>query len=403
MKNGGYDFLDGVIVLEVSQLGPDAVGGHLADLGAQVIKLEPPGEGDPIRYAGAHAVGHENGFGLLHLRWNRGKKSVGLDLRTKEGAAIFKKLAANADLIIEGLRAGALERLGLGYEALSAINSRIVFCAVSGLGSTGPYRTLGSGAPSFDMFAGLHGGRQPPESYASSTTPLIGVHATGLHGALAAVAAIWRSWRTGRGCLIELAATDEAACWLPDGLDVALNKGSLHRRPDFADQDGRLLDWPRMELYRTKDNRVLFLQVLKPKFWERLCRAIGRLDLLDIDDGDRSATNERVWRELTGVFRTRPLSEWMDLFIAADVPALPANTVEELAEDPQFRARGNVYEAVFAGGEQLRLTGTPLKVSQQSFTADLAPTLGQHTDQVMIDLGFELAAIAKMRSDGIIA
>jgi crotonobetainyl-CoA:carnitine CoA-transferase CaiB-like acyl-CoA transferase len=392
-----------VTVLEVSQLGPDAVGGHLADLGARVIKIEPPSEGDPIRYAGAHAVGHENGFGLLHLRWNRGKESLALDLRAEEGVVIFKQLVTRADLVIEGLRAGALTRLGLGFETLSAVNPKIVFCAVSGLGSTGPYHTLGSGAPSFDMFAGLHGEKRTPDSYFESSVPMIGVHATGLQGALGALAAIWQARQTGRGCAIELAAADVSASWLPDSVDGVLNKGHLHRRPGFADENGRLLDWPRMELYETKDNRVLFLQVLKPKFWERLCRVLGRLDFLKIDDLTRAAGNEWVWRELRAIFRTRTLAEWMELFIAEDVPALPANTVEELAEDPQFCARGNVYEVLLITGEQLRLTATPLRVDGHTFVAELAPSLGQHTDQVLRSVGLDDSAIAAMRSKRVIA
>lgn len=403
MSNDGYDFLDDVVVLEVSQLGPDAVGGHLSDLGARVIKVEPPGEGDPIRYSGAYAAGDPNGFGLMHLRWNRGKQSLGLDLRTGQGAAIFKKLAAKADLVIEGLRAGALARLGLGYEVLSAINPRIVFCSVNGLGSTGPYHTLGSGAPSFDMFAGLHGAQRAPENYADSKTSLIGVHATGLQGALAAVAAMWRARRTDHGFEIELAAADVAACLLPDAVDVTLNKGRLHRRPGFADESGRLYNWPRMELYRTKDDRVLFLQVLKPKFWERLCRALGRRDLLGSPDGASADDDERTWRELTDIFRTRPLAEWMELFIVEDVPALPANTLEELAVDPQFRARANVYDVKLTDGETLSLTATPLKVGGQSFAAEAAPLLGQHTEALLQEFGFDASEVAVMRSEGIVA
>src|SRR5690348_15112462 len=156
MPHAGFDLLQDVTVVEVSQLGPDAVGGHLADLGARVIKVESPLGGDPIRYAGGLAVGNDGGFGLLHLRWNRGKQSLGLQLDEPDGAAIFKQLVRNADIVLEGQRAGSLEKLGLGYEVLASINQQIVFCSISGFGSTGPYSRLGSGAPSYDLFAGLH-------------------------------------------------------------------------------------------------------------------------------------------------------------------------------------------------------------------------------------------------------
>jgi crotonobetainyl-CoA:carnitine CoA-transferase CaiB-like acyl-CoA transferase len=400
----GFDFLEGLTVLEVSQLGPDAVGGHLADLGARVIKIESPGEGDAIRFAGMHAVGGPHGFGFLHLRWNRGKESLGLDLRTPEGAEIFRKLIPRIDLVVEGQRANALARLGFGFQILREINPRLVICSVSGLGSTGPYQTLGSAAPSYDVYADLHGGIQGNQvRYSDSKSPLIAIHGTGLQAALAATAAVWKAQRTGMGSHIEIAAADVAALWLPDAIDVALNGGEVFRRPGFVDEAGKLLDWPRMEFYETKDSRKIFLQALKQKFWDRFCNAVGRSDLVVLDERHRGSENERIWREVSAIVRTRTLSEWMILLTEIDVPIISANTSEELIHDPQFVARKNVCTVELQSGQKLRLTSTPIKVAGYDFSATVAPSLGQHTEDILLELGINPESINQLRRNKIIS
>jgi crotonobetainyl-CoA:carnitine CoA-transferase CaiB-like acyl-CoA transferase len=403
-SRSGFDFLQGLTVIEVSQLGPDAVGGHLADLGARVIKIESPTDGDPIRFAGEHAVGEPNGYGLLHLRWNRGKESVALDLRSAQGAAIFKQLIPRADLLIEGQRANALDRLGLGYSVLREINPRLVFCSVSGLGSTGPYCTLGSAAPSFDVYAGLHNAAKAMDTrYSESKSPMIAIFGTGLQAALAAIAAVWKAHRSGTGYQMEIAAADVASLWLPDAVDVALNDSQLFRRPGFMDEKGKLLDWPRMEFYRTRDSRVLFLQALKQKFWDRFCELAGKTDWVIRDERSRNTENERIWQEVGALFRTRSLPDWMSLLAEKGVPVIPANTFEDLANDPHFVARGNVSTVELESGQQLRLTSSPVRVAGQDFHSELAPALGQHTKRVLAELGLEDAAIAQLRAANVIA
>src|ERR1700744_1245602 len=157
----GYSLLAGVRVLEVAQLAPSAVGGHLADLGAEVIKGESGPVGDPVRTGGALAVGGPDGPAFMHLRWNRGKKSVRLDLRAGDGKAVSPYLAGHCDVVIEGTRSGYLEWLWLGYDVLAAGNPRLVFCQISGLGTDGPYQHLGSGGPGFDADGGLRSVRTP--------------------------------------------------------------------------------------------------------------------------------------------------------------------------------------------------------------------------------------------------
>jgi crotonobetainyl-CoA:carnitine CoA-transferase CaiB-like acyl-CoA transferase len=388
---GSYDFLSEIRVIEVAQLGPSSLGGYLADMGAEVLKVEGP-DGDPIRHTGSPAVGTSQGDGLMHLRWNRGKRSIGVDLKKQEGKQIFRQLAASSHIVIEGTRAGVLDGLGLGFDTLRTINPRIVFCSLSGLGSTGPYQTLGSHAPAFDAFAGLGA----VNAYASTSadrenlrwTP-VGMHAMGLNAAIGTLAALNRAQRTGKGAYIEVTGAESAAHWVPDGVDKVLNASLLHpREPAFTHHDGRMIHWPRLHEYATRDGGKIFFQALYPKFWRRFCEAIDRPGLVELDASPDDAldADERVHGELVRIFLLRRRHEWMEFFLENDVPGIPVNTIEDLATDPHFLARQNIYEVESPGCSTLRLTATPIKTTDQAFEPALAPSQWQHTEDVLMDL-----------------
>jgi crotonobetainyl-CoA:carnitine CoA-transferase CaiB-like acyl-CoA transferase len=383
----GYSLLDGITVIEASQFGPSALGGLLADLGARVIKVEDD-QGDPIRAGGEWALGGPDGPGLLHLRWNRGKQSVQLNLKTAEGVEAFRDLAASASVVVEGMRAGTLDRLGLGYEQLSKINPSLVFCSLSGLGSFGPYHTLGSHAPAFDAFAGLTalsaGSRDP---VTGSLAVPVAMYAMGLYGALGTVAAVRHAERTGRGCRLEVAAVDCAAGWLPGKIDAELNRDTRVARPGFANADGRMAKWPRLTTYETADGAPIFFQAFKDKFWFRFCAALERSDLAaQYQSGASSETDQLVFDELTKVFRERSTAEWMQLFVEHDIPALPVNDFAHLVGDPHFVARDNIYEVDHPVAGRIRLSGTPIKVDGQAFASTPAPELGADTQRVLREL-----------------
>jgi len=220
---------------------------------------------------------------MLHLRWNRGKESVGLDLKHPDGQHLFRELADRSQVVIEGTRAGMLDRLGLGYGVLRHTNPRIVFCSLSGFGASGPYHTLGSHAPAFDAFAGIAAVNLyalAPEERRQLPYAPIGMNAMGLYAALAVLAAVRRAEHTGTGAMVEVSGAEAAAHWMPDGVNVALNAHCLvEREPRFTGTDGRMLGWPRLHPYDTADGRSVFLQAQNPKFWTRFCTAIGRPDL----------------------------------------------------------------------------------------------------------------------------
>jgi crotonobetainyl-CoA:carnitine CoA-transferase CaiB-like acyl-CoA transferase len=386
-----YQFLDGVLVVEAATLGPGALGGFLADMGATVVKIEEPGKGDQVRFAGTHAVGKPNGFGFLFLRWNRGKQSVAINLRSPEGADIFKRLATAADVVIEGMRAGFLDRLGLGYEELKQLNPKLVYCSLSGLGLSGPYATRGSHGPSFDAFGGLaQTSKQSDVSkYQNEVPPApVGMYAMGLHAALGVLSAVIRAARTGEGAMIEVAAAESSAHWIPDALDPLLNQSLVHLRPGTTDNRGRLIGWPRMDNYRTRDQQVILLQVITEKFWDRFWRLLDRPDLPAVYTNAASPeeADEEISRRLTEIILTRTAKEWMDLLDQHDIPVIKVNTFEDLVVDPHFQARNNVYDVELPGEGTLHLTSTPVKVRGQNFSPSLAPRLGEHTDAVLANI-----------------
>ena len=380
-----YDFLNDLLVVEVSHFGPDALGGRLADMGARVIKVEDPDGGDPVRRAGPWSVGDPNGFSYLHLRWNRGKESVVIDLGTEAGKQDFLTLAAKADVVIEGMRAGVMERLGLGFDALKAVHPAIVFCSLSGMGETGPYAKLASHGPSFDAFGGLGMPLGDEISrYGRPQAPSIGMYAYGLEAAFAVLAAVHRARRTGEGAAIEVAAADCAAHWMPEALDPLLNPDTTVERPGFLDTHGKMRLWARMENYRCGDGKILFLMTYTDKSWRALLKLIGRPDLGELYERTPAtgAEDAEVNEALKAIFATRTRDEWMADFLRDNVAAMPVNSFADVIEAPHFQARGQTYSASLPDGRPLTLTSSAIRVRGQAFDMALAPEYGADSQAI---------------------
>ncbi|MEY2435070.1 MAG: hypothetical protein QOC92_4795 [Acidimicrobiaceae bacterium] len=387
--------LDGLRVVEVALLAPNMVGMHLADLGADVIKVEEPGRGDYTRSVGAAQQG---GLSYLHLRWNRGKRSVAIDLRTDEGAAVFLDLVRDSEVVIEGLRAGALARRGLGFEELSAINPALVFCAVSGFGQTGPYRDLATHGVAYDAYAGLARPEQTADGFPAIPSRYfdIGTQAGALYSALAVVAAVNRARATGKGAFIDVAQADAAVAWNAGRVDSLLNGGG----GDAAGGAG-LGAGVRYQYYATADDRHILFQASERHFFERFCHAIERDDLLrpgsGAEFGEHARGDVALRRELAGIFATRTQAEWVSFFIEHDVPGAPVNTARELVDDPQFRDRSRVIDQDHPVAGPLRLLATPIRTGEPTEPTGPAPALGEHTDEVLAELGYDDAKIAALR------
>jgi crotonobetainyl-CoA:carnitine CoA-transferase CaiB-like acyl-CoA transferase len=402
--------LHGVRIVESSMLGPGAITTHLADLGADVIKVESP-QGDYIREMTWPIV---EGVSLMHLHISRGKRSVVLDLRKPEAVDVYLELVRNADAVIEAMRPGGLARRGLTYERLREANPRIVFCTISGYGMTGPYKDLPSHGIAYDYWAGVVGVDYDENGFPSIPEHAsIGIHAGPLFGALGVLAGIIRARETGEGCQLEIAQSDAAAgmdwyrseTWKayerPES-EVTGNKSDNYERREAGTAGMR--GGVRYQLYETVDGHVLFM-ASEQAFWKNFCEGVGRLDLFERWPGsqyaDHARGNVELQQELAKIFATRTSAEWIEFGNEVNTPIGPVNTPKTIADDAQFQDRLPWIPAERLGADQLP---TPLKYLDADLPVpEKAPEAGQHTDAVLRDvLGYDDGRISQLREAGVL-
>jgi crotonobetainyl-CoA:carnitine CoA-transferase CaiB-like acyl-CoA transferase len=400
--------LEGVRIVECSMLGPAGISTALADLGADVIKIEPP-SGDYVREMTWPII---EGVSLMHLHLNRGKRSVVLDLRTQAGADTFLALVAQADAVVEAMRPGGLARRGLGFDRQREVNPRIVMCTISGYGMTGPYRDLPSHGIAYDSWAGVFKPEISPEGFPAIPEHVsIGINAGPLYGAIAILAGIVRARATGEGSFLEIAQSDAAAAvdWLrietvrsyerPES-EVTGNKSDGYERR--APGTAGMAEGVRYQVYESNDGYVL-LMCSEQEFWRNFCGAVDRLDLFERWPGSRYADHARgnleLRAELRDVFRTRSSAEWLELSGRANFPLAPVNDPASVARDPQFAERLPWVPAERLGADELPI---PIKLVEGRLAwPEKAPELGQHTEAVLTDvLGYDRARIDALRLEG---
>ena len=402
--------LAGVRVIESSLLGPGLLSTFLSDLGADVIKVEPP-QGDYIRQMTWPIV---NDVSLLHLHTHRGKRSIVLDLRQPEGVELYLELARNADAVVEAMRPGALERRGLGYEQLKEVNPRIVFATISGYGMTGPYKDMPSHGIAYDTWAGLIPPAYDDDGFCRiPEMPNIGINIGPLIGALALLAGITRARATGEGCRLELAQSDAAAymdwyrieTWKsyerPEDEVTGNPSDDYERRaPGLAG----MWEGVRYQMYESSDGHVLFM-ASEQTFWRNFCEALDRMDLFDRWPGSKYADHARgnldLQRELRDIFRTKTSAEWLEFGNRVNTPIAPVNNAKNVVDDPQFQDRLPLFTTEQLGCEQLPL---PVKFFDEELPVPThAPTVGRQTDEVLRDvLGLSDDRLAGLRDQGIL-
>jgi crotonobetainyl-CoA:carnitine CoA-transferase CaiB-like acyl-CoA transferase len=389
-------------------LGPGAVTTHLADLGADVIKVEPP-TGDYIRQMTWPIV---EGVSLMHLHISRGKRSVVLDLRTPEGADVFRDLVRHADAVLEAMRPGGLARRGLGYEDLRKINPKIVFCTVTGYGMTGPYKDLPSHGIAYDAWAGIAQAEVGDDGLCEMTDHVsMGINAGPLFAAFGILAAVIRARDTGEGSWLEVAQSDAAAAmdWYrsetvksyerPDDEVTGNQSDNYERRaPAIAGMRGGV----RYQFYETSDGHILFMSSER-EFWKNFCEGVGRPDLFEAHPGsqyaDHARGNTALKKELAEIFRTRTTAEWVVFGGEKNTPIAPANTPKSMADDPQFKERMDWLPRDVLGAEQIP---SPVKFIDEDLPVPtMAPTVGQHTEAVLRDvLGYDADRVDALRAAG---
>ncbi len=401
--------LHGLRIIECSALGPAAITTALVDLGADVIKVEPPA-GDYIREMTWPIV---EGTSLMHLHLNRGKRSLVLDLRTEAGVAILKELATGADVVIEAMRPGALARRGVGYDDLRVLNPKIVFCTISGYGMTGPYRDYPSHGVAYDTWAGIVNVATDDEGFTYIPEHVsIGINAAPLFGGLGILAAVIRARETGESAYIDLAQSDAAAgmdwyrsetwrAYERPQSEVTGNKADDYERR--APGTAGMVEGVRYQVYETSDQRHVLFMASEQAFWKNFCEGVDRVDLFERWPGskyaDHARGNKELRRELRDIFRTKTADEWLEFGGRVNTPIAPVNTPKTLLEDPQFADRFPLLPAADMGADQLF---TPLHfVGEELPHPAKAPTVGQHTEAVLRSvLGYDDNQISAARDGG---
>ena len=406
----GTPLLSGVRIIESSLLGPGLISTFFSDLGADVIKVEPP-QGDYIRQMTWPII---DGVSLLHLHTHRGKKSVALNLKTDEGKSIYKELVEKADAVVEAMRPGALKKLGLGYEELQKINPKIVFCTLSGYGSSGPYQNMPSHGIAYDTWAGLI----TPEIDDLGFTriprdmPNVGINVGPMLGAFALLAGITRARETGVGCQMELAQSDAAAYmdWYRIETWKAYERSENEVTGNPSDDYERRPPWlagmwegVRYQIYESSDGHVLFM-ASEQAFWKNFCDGVGRSDLFEKWPGskyaDHAKGNIELQHELKAIFKGKSSSEWIQFSEDENTPIAPVYNAKTAPNDPQFKHRLPFYSIEDLGAEQLPL---PVNIiGEEVATPSKAPTVGENTEEVLSGLlGYDTNRIKNLRADGV--
>jgi crotonobetainyl-CoA:carnitine CoA-transferase CaiB-like acyl-CoA transferase len=374
--------LDGIAVVDLtSYIAGSYAGMMLADLGARVTKVESLA-GDSFREL--------PGF----YGWNRGKRSVAVDLKTPDGLTIVERLAERSDVVMENMRPGVADRLGVGYERLHALNPRLVYSSVTAFGSTGPYVDRPGFDPLLQAMSGamaLQGFGGPPQYLRIAVTDY---YAASL-AAQAILAALFARERTGRGQRVETSLLHAA---------IALQSGNF---VDYKGKQHMFRDNPTYRLYRAGDGQWFFLACGNQTFWVKLCNALG---LEDLANDPRFASwmlrldnREALLPLLEARFATEPRDHWLELLAKHDIPAAPVQSMLDFMNDPAVLHHDMVrhYEHPEVG--PLRLMGQPLAFDDTPPPdPGPPPTLGEHTNQILHELGYEAAAIADLRARGVI-
>ena len=395
------NLFEGVRVLDLSRMLAGPYGSMLlADMGAEVIKIEEPDGGDPMRVMGPPFL--PEGESAYFLSINRNKKSLALDLTTPAGREVFLDLAAQTDVVWENFRPGVMERLGLAYATLAGVNPGLILCSISAYGQDGPYRDW----PAFDLALQAMGGAMSLTGEEGGRPVRMGLPmgdlAGGMFGAFAVAGALFRRSRTGQGAHVDLSLLDCQVSLLTYIAQYFWADGRVPGRMG----SGHASVVPYQAL-ATRDGHLI-VAVFAEKFWAGFCRALGRseweADARFASNRQRLAHRDVLMPLVETVFRERTTEDWLARLHAAGVPAAPILTVDRVLADPQVRHRRMVVDVEHPRHGTLPTLGTPIKVDGATdLPVTAAPGLGQHTDALLTGLlKYPAERLAALRRDGVV-
>ena len=386
--------LKGYRVLDLTRLLPGAFCTQiLADLGAEVIKVEQPGKGDYWRWSEPRVRAEGSQF----LALNRNKRSITLDLKNPQGRDAFLRLCEDADVVVEGFRPGVMDRLRLSAADLHARNPRLVLCAITGYGQTGPW----AGAAAHDLnFLALSGmldliGGQPGRPVAPGI-PVGDIGGGALMAVAGILAALLERGRTGRGRVVDIGVADGLFFWMA----YLLSQWNAPAQADRQDAFDIVHGAPFYTLYETADGRHMAAAPYEEKFWQAMCEALGLPELIDRQwaQGDEA---EAVKRRIATVFRQRTQAEWTEVFGRIDACVTPVLTPREALRTPQALARGTEVVVEHPVEGPLRQIACPIRFDGASATPlRPPPVLGADTEAVLAAAGYDREAIAALRTAG---
>ena len=391
--------LDGVRVLDLTRVlaGPYCTM-FLGDLGAEVVKVEQPGVGDDTRGWGPPFAGGESAYFLCV---NRNKKSIAIDLKSTEGIAVLRRLAAAADVLIENFRPGTMERLGLGEKELRASNSGLIYASLSGFGADGPM----SDVPGYDLIVQAWGGLMSITGTPDGEPTKVGVAIIDLVAGLmlgkSIAAALFAREKLGVGQKIDTSLLEaEVACLINVGSNYLI-EGKIPGR--WGNAHSSIVPY---QSFKTADG-YLVIGVASEAIWRRFCQAIGRAQLADdarfAKNANRVANRATLISILAELFLTSDSETWLRLLNHAEVPCAPVQTIDQVFNAPQVRHREMLVEVPHPTAGPVRMAGIPVKFSATPASVRLPPPLlGQHTEEVLSSwLGMEQEEIAKLKRKGV--
>ena len=394
--------LEGVRVLDLTRAlaGPFCTL-MLGDYGADVIKIEIPGSGDDTRTWGPPFIGDESAY---FLSINRNKRSLTLNFKDDRAKQIFLKLAKDADVVVENFTPGVMERFGLGYDDVKAINPGIVFCSVSGFGQTGPYRSR----PAYDQImqgiSGLMSITGEPDGEPQKVGIAVADIGAGMWAAFAVMAAIHnRSHKgEGQGQYIDISMMDAQVAWLTYQAANFFANGTPPKRLGAAHPN--LVPY---QAFMCQDNKYLNLAVGSERIWDRFCEGMGMPELRENPDYktniERAQNRSKIVPLLQEIFIKQPVAYWVEKLQSVSVPCGPINDLEDVFSDPQLLSREILVEMVHPTLGKIKQTGLPLKFSRTPGGLDRPPPLlGEHNQEILNEIGFSATEIAELETQEVI-
>ncbi|MEH6822663.1 MAG: CaiB/BaiF CoA-transferase family protein [Motiliproteus sp.] len=382
-------------VLDLSTLlpGPYATM-MLADMGADVLRVEAPGRPELTRFMPPL---DENKVSYNHAYLNRSKRSIGLDLKKPEAVEVIKRLVTDYDILIEQFRPGVLDRLGIGYDVLKAINPRLIFCSITGFGQTGPYASRPGHDLNYLAIAGVssYTGRdgQGPLPLGVQVADIAG---GSMHAVAGILAAVIERQHSGKGQMIDISMTDAAFALNGMAGAGALGGGVEPEAGKMLLNGGSFYDY-----YQTSDGRYFSVGSLEPQFMALLCDAIGSPELAKLGMSPKQQDQQLLRDTLTDAFKSRSFDHWQEVFGRLEACVEPVLTVTEAAEHPQLKARHMVVEVPKQDGTTQQQLAHPIKFSRFSPEySHVGTDLGAHTEQVLEELGIDHDGVAKLKRCG---